>query len=163
MTSKVIDRDRGWNAIRQLAAEVAAKKPHVVAGLVGERAGRIHAGGAGLTVVEIGTKHEFGLGVPERSFVRATFDQHAQLYRDLLKRQIRAEIMQTAQTQQPFSHKRSKALNRVGLKMVGDMQKRISAHIPPPNSPVTIARKGSSTPLIDTGQLRGAISYEVRP
>lgn len=32
----------------------------------------------------------------------------------------------------------------------------------PPNSPVTIARKGSDKPLIDTGQLRNAIHYVLR-
>jgi phage gpG-like protein len=31
----------------------------------------------------------------------------------------------------------------------------------PPNSPVTIARKGSDKPLIDTGQLRRAITSDV--
>jgi hypothetical protein len=32
----------------------------------------------------------------------------------------------------------------------------------PPNSPITIAKKGSERPLIDTGQLRQAIIYVVR-
>lgn len=32
----------------------------------------------------------------------------------------------------------------------------------PPNSPATIKRKGSDKPLIDTGQLRNAITYVVR-
>jgi hypothetical protein len=32
----------------------------------------------------------------------------------------------------------------------------------PPNSPVTIARKGSERPLIDTGSMRKAITYVVR-
>ena len=32
----------------------------------------------------------------------------------------------------------------------------------PPNSPVTIARKGSSQPLIDTGAMRQAITHVVR-
>ena len=31
-----------------------------------------------------------------------------------------------------------------------------------PNAPATIARKGSSTPLIDTGALLNSITYEVR-
>lgn len=31
-----------------------------------------------------------------------------------------------------------------------------------PNAPSTIARKGSSTPLIDTGALLNSITYEVR-
>lgn len=32
----------------------------------------------------------------------------------------------------------------------------------PPNSPVTIKRKGSSLPLVDTGEMRKAITYVVR-
>ncbi len=32
----------------------------------------------------------------------------------------------------------------------------------PPNSPVTVARKGSDRPLVDTGQMRDAITYVVR-
>jgi hypothetical protein len=31
----------------------------------------------------------------------------------------------------------------------------------PPNSPVTIALKGSSKPLIDTGEMRGAVTWKV--
>jgi hypothetical protein len=50
----------------------------------------------------------------------------------------------------------------IGMRVVGDIQDRISDGIPPPNSPITIARKGSSKPLIDSGQLRQSISFEVR-
>lgn len=38
----------------------------------------------------------------------------------------------------------------------------INAGTPPPNAPSTVARKGSSTPLIDTGVLKGSVGYEVR-
>jgi len=31
--------------------------------------------------------------------------------------------------------------------------------VAPPNAPATIARKGSSKPLVATGQLKSAISY----
>lgn len=34
--------------------------------------------------------------------------------------------------------------------------------IPPPNAPSTVAKKGSSATLIDTGSLMGAITYVVR-
>ena len=50
----------------------------------------------------------------------------------------------------------------LGQKYVGQIQARISAGIPPPLAESTIARKGSSVPLIDTGQLRSAVTYEVR-
>lgn len=38
----------------------------------------------------------------------------------------------------------------------------INAGFPPPNAPSTVAAKGSSTPLIDTGQLKSSISFEVK-
>jgi len=38
----------------------------------------------------------------------------------------------------------------------------IDRGVPPPNAPSTIAAKGSSQPLFDTGQLYGQISHEVR-
>lgn len=34
--------------------------------------------------------------------------------------------------------------------------------VPPPNAPSTVAMKGSSTPLIDTGALLSSITYAVR-
>jgi len=52
-------------------------------------------------------------------------------------------------------------LTRFGLRYVGLIQQRISSGIAPPNSPVTVARKGSATPLIDTGQLRSSIRSKV--
>ncbi len=38
----------------------------------------------------------------------------------------------------------------------------IAAGVPPPNAPSTIARKGSSLPLVDTGSMMGSITYAVR-
>ena len=56
-----------------------------------------------------------------------------------------------------------KANNRIGLVFVRDARKLITVDkIYLPNSPATIALKGSSTPLIDTGDLVGAITYEVK-
>jgi hypothetical protein len=54
------------------------------------------------------------------------------------------------------------ALDRLGAKFVGDIQRRIKAHIPPPLQQSTIDRKGSSTPLIDTGVLWSSITHEVK-
>ena len=44
-----------------------------------------------------------------------------------------------------------------------DIQKKILAIKAPPNSPRTIATKGSSNPLVDTGQMRQSIRHIVRP
>lgn len=52
-------------------------------------------------------------------------------------------------------------LTKLGIKAQGDVQAEITALSHPPNSPVTIALKGSSNPLIDSGELRAAITYKV--
>lgn len=39
----------------------------------------------------------------------------------------------------------------------------IDSHIPPPNKPSTVARKGFDLPLYDTGALYRAFDYEVNP
>jgi hypothetical protein len=53
-------------------------------------------------------------------------------------------------------------LGRLGLKAVADIREWVTAgRATPPNSPKTIARKGSSTPLIDTGELVGSLQHRV--
>lgn len=49
----------------------------------------------------------------------------------------------------------------LGNIMVGDIKKSITELKTPPLSPITIARKKSSNPLIDTGLLRSSVTYKV--
>lgn len=109
---------------------------------------------AGLTVLDVATFHEFGLGVPERSFLRGYVDEN--------KARIRGMIKSLATMVQQGKLDQDTALEKLGLTIVGEIQKRIAKGIPPPNAESTIARKGSSTPLIDTGQLRSSITHKVR-
>jgi hypothetical protein len=53
-------------------------------------------------------------------------------------------------------------LNLAGLVLVGAIQDKIVAGPFEPLRPATIRRKGSSRPLIDTGQMRQAVSYVIR-
>jgi len=53
------------------------------------------------------------------------------------------------------------ALNRLGIVGVAVVQQAIASNIPPPLAPSTIAAKGSSKTLIDTGRLRQSINYEI--
>lgn len=52
-------------------------------------------------------------------------------------------------------------LNKLGIVAQGDIQSEITSLRSPPNSAVTIARKGSSNPLIDTGAMRQAVTWVV--
>jgi hypothetical protein len=125
----------------------------ITVGVHSDDAEHTHAGGEGLTVGDIATFHEFGTQtVPQRSFIRAWFDEgqdeHQRVIREELDAAAKGVPLQTA-------------LERIALRLEGSCKQRMAQGIPPPLSPVTVARKGSSTPLIDTGQLRGAIRARV--
>lgn len=52
-------------------------------------------------------------------------------------------------------------LGKVGEIVRGDIVKSIGDTTTPPNAPATIAMKGSSHPLIDTGFMRQSVTFEV--
>lgn len=111
----------------------------------------------GITVLFIASIHEFGApdaGIPARSFVRGYVDENGPKIRA-----VQAKLSRMA-----LDGKISvpNALNQLGAFVAGGMQQRIADGIMPPLSPVTIEAKGSSTPLIDTGQLRSSITWLVR-
>ena len=54
------------------------------------------------------------------------------------------------------------ALGRIGLKIRDEIKERIRSGIEPGLAEATKDRKGSSTPLIDTGQLISSITWELR-
>lgn len=52
-------------------------------------------------------------------------------------------------------------LNKLGILAQGDVQQEITDLRSPPNSPTTIRIKGSSNPLIDTGEMRSKVTWKV--
>lgn len=52
-------------------------------------------------------------------------------------------------------------LDALGLEAKGKMQEFARDLSSPPNSPFTVEQKGSSNPLVDSGNLIGSIDYEV--
>lgn len=53
------------------------------------------------------------------------------------------------------------ALNRVGVIAVAEVQQYMTKLRSPANAPSTVAKKGSSNPLIDSGALRQSVDYKV--
>jgi hypothetical protein len=151
--AKVVDRDRGYlNLMRRLDG---LNQRVVVVGILGEKASAAH--GKRLTNVDVASIHEFGApgaGIPERAPIRGAVDQNEQPIRELQRIGARGVVAGKISM--------DKALAILGESVVGMIKARIRQHIPPPNSPATIKRKGSSTPLIDTAQLLNSYSYEVR-
>ncbi len=55
-----------------------------------------------------------------------------------------------------------RALRKAAAHLEGKVKEKITEGIPPPLRETTIARKGSSKPLIDTGTLRASITHKVK-
>jgi hypothetical protein len=146
----ISDRDMGWKKVMR---KIRARKADVLVGIQGTEAEEQHQDG-GHTVAEIMSWHEFGIGQKRRSWLRDWFDEQA---RDLHKKY--GQIIQRNLVTQAFSLEQG--LDQFGTYAVGKLQKRWAAGIPPPNAPSTEARKGSSKPLIDTGQSRSSVTYKV--
>jgi hypothetical protein len=105
-----------------------------------------------VTVGDIAYFHEFGIGNnSERSWLRAWVDEN--------KAMIEADMAAAMRQILLGRLTADRAANILGLKWVGSIQKRISQGIPPPNADSTIAKKRSSTPLVDTGQLKSSITH----
>lgn len=119
-------------------------------GVQGDAASENH-NGESLSVGEVASMNELGIGVPERSFLRAWFDEN----KAMIERDLQQVIKKTLRAQLTIDE----GLSLLGAKYVGSIQRRISSGIPPENAELTIELKGSSIPLIDTGQLRSAITW----
>lgn len=108
----------------------------------------------GTPVVEVAIKNEFGIGVPERSFVRSTFKENQNEYKE---RSIKA-VKVALKGDKPLR----RSMSILGSDVSSDIKRKIVDIKEPPNAPLTIALKGSSNPLIDTGHMKNSVTYEVR-
>ncbi len=67
----------------------------------------------------------------------------------------------------PLLEQLLKSAESEGLQAAGDVMRdailaTIDSNIPPPNAPATIAKKGSSKTLFDTGEMYGSVESELR-
>lgn len=148
---KITDRDAGLK--RLLRDTLIPGKTNVTVGVQADVGSQQHVNSK-LTVLDIATIHEFGLGNnPERSFIRATFDANQEQNLELIYR--------LAQLVLDGKLTRDEALNQLGLRFQAQVIDRINSNIPPPLSPATVKRKGSSLALVDTGQLKSSITYKI--
>lgn len=161
--NRVTVKDKGWKALLKRVTPLGEYAAHV--GVLAAKGGNdVHkasaAEGKPITLLELAAIHEFGsprAGIPERSFIRRTFNEPEgqKELRDLYARLARVVVTGKMSAE--------KAIELLGMKMVAMVRNRILVNwIPPPNAPATVEKKGSSRPLVDTGQLVNAITYEVR-
>lgn len=150
----VSDRDTGWKKFLKLFKR--AKHDAVVVGVIGNEASTTYDG-TSVTVAQVANAHEFGTKhIPRRSFLRDGLQRKEAQVKRYIALQAKRVFLEKKMDQH-------KALTRIGLYVVGQLQKNIAEGGGfKPLHPETIRRKGSSKPLIDTGQLRRSIASEVR-
>lgn len=152
---RIRQTDRG---LRDLVKRAKIGDASIKVGILakdGSEAKTEHDGSAGdVTLADVATWMEFGTDkIPARSFIRAWFDENEARAKEMLRVLLRS-VLEGKRT-------RDQALEILGQKFAAEIQARIADGVPPPLADRTVKAKGSSTPLIDTGQLRSGISYEV--
>lgn len=127
----------------------------------------LHPGGTPYVITEggqaqfvtKGTKNVAGVTqphnivIPERSFLRSTLQEQRKKLKSIQIKLSKKIIAGTTDTK--------KALGLIGEYLSDKVTQKIVSLTSPPNKAATIRRKNSSNPLIDTGQLKNAITYEV--
>lgn len=160
----VKDIDRGWNAImRSVDMATRQGRPVVAVGVQGKEAQEIRDENGVINGAVLAGVHEFGTRdgrIPSRSYMRATIDKMRQ---EISKTQ---ERMFDLLLQGKLDVK--KALGLLGQKVQQAFQKAIEDGLEPPLAESTKKRRrqgdgsGIFKPLLDTGQLRNSITWEIR-
>lgn len=119
--------------------------------------------GAGESYVMIANVHEFGvliskatgdIRIPERSFIRSTFYEKEREWAAFMEERLTRVLAGRMTVEQMYE--------QVGAKAASDIQTKIRELDAPPNAESTIEKKGSSNPLIDTGNMRRRVTWKVR-
>lgn len=148
---------RGLQVLAQGLKKLDDGKYKIQVGLFGEKNDRPMDANKGLTNAEIGFKQEMGSAserIPRRSFLWDTFTQHGKELEDEIKDKKLVDKLFLA-------GKVDEYLKLVGVACTNLVVKAFTTSgwgNWKPNAPMTVKLKGSSKPLIDTGQLWQAIS-----
>lgn len=149
MSVKIEDTDLGLARIRSELEK--AKHQNVT---IGWHADATH--GEGLTTAQVAAFHEFGVGVPQRAMLSTTIDQRGTELLELAGKLYAGPLF-------AGNLDADRALGLLGQAAQNAVQSKIRDGDPSwaPLSPETIKRKGSSKPLIDTGQMIQSVRYKV--
>lgn len=105
----------------------------------------------GQSVAKVAYWNNYGIGMPSRPFFTNAVANNSEKWNNAIKSilQKQEKINFTA------------VLDTLGNLIVADIQKSITDIRTPPNSKITIEKKKSSNPLIDTGLMRSSVTYRI--
>ena len=129
-------------------------KPKVYIGVPASKNG-MHEGGINMaTLLAIHVLGAPSRGIPQRDPLRPPLIANAQRYTDLLALGLKNALSDGTDPKLVYE--------KIGIVATNDVYDYFVTGNFKPLNQKTIDRKGSSKPLIDTEELRGAITYEVR-
>lgn len=108
---------------------------------------------SGVNVAKIAAIQEFGApsrGIPPRPFFRHMILSKAKEWPKAMAALLKANAYDSTKT-----------MEQTGAAVKGQLQQSIRDLVSPPLAPSTIAKKGFSKPLIDTGVMLRAVDYRV--
>lgn len=145
----VKSRDNGLlGRIKRVASQCTSK---IEIGYFGE----VHGGKTPITLNRLAAIHEYGTNrIPKRPFVHPPLKQNRGKYLKITGKQIASSVMGRGRMSQTWHY--------VGQAAVSDVQNYMLTGKFAPLAASTVRRKGSSKPLIDTGQMRQSITYRVK-
>lgn len=97
---------------------------------------------------ELGTEH-----IPSRPFLRMSVDENVDKINHFLQMQ-KSALLSGKDAEQ--------ILKEIGLFQKDLIQEKITEGTFVPNADITIQRKGSDKPLIDTGRMRQSVNYVIK-
>lgn len=151
MTTKII-KDFDGKFLDRLKRALTGKRERIVN--VGFPAKAKEPDGSSTAL--IAAVHEFGApdkGIPERSFMRTSLEQNRNKRKTLNEQNLKKVLNGGMSV--------DAALGQLGLMASSDIKEQIKNGSFTPLKAATIKRKGSSKPLIDTGQMRQSVTYEL--
>ena len=129
-------------------------KPKVYIGVPASKNG-MHEGGINMaTLLAIHVLGAPSRGIPQRDPLRPPLIANAQRYSDLLALGLKNALSDGTDPKLVYE--------KIGIVATNDVYDYFVTGNFKPLNQKTIDRKGSSKPLIDTEELRGAMTYEVR-
>ncbi len=108
----------------------------------------------GVDLCEIAAFNELGTAhIPSRPFLRNSVDGHMD--------EISSYIGEWCKKIACGEMEAHELMTNIGMLQKGLIQEEIVKGSFEPNKPVTIQKKGSDTPLIDTGTMRESVNYQI--
>lgn len=148
------DKDMGWKAF-MAQAKINSGETAGFAGFLRNAKPYVSESGEPITVAQIAAVQEFGNShVHERSFMRSALARNAKQFKRLTKK-VALQVMDGKVG-------KNKGLGILCQWVIDRFANEIESSVPPPNAPSTIARKGSSHTLIDSGQMKNSLDWEIR-